>query len=69
MTMSSPKVVRSTLTLLLEVLFEGEVTWGKVSDCFVYCLVKVSYMCNLIYVEDLELMFKKRKAEILLEKT
>ncbi|CAG5118274.1 unnamed protein product, partial [Candidula unifasciata] len=34
MTMSSAKVVRTTLTSLLTVLFEGDITWGKVVSMF-----------------------------------
>ncbi|BFZ06680.1 hypothetical protein BsWGS_09719 [Bradybaena similaris] len=34
MTMSSPKVVRTTLTSLLTVLFESGITWGKVVSMF-----------------------------------
>lgn len=34
LTMSSTKIVRTTLTLFLQVLFEGVITWGKVVSMF-----------------------------------
>uniref|UniRef100_A0A182YU05 Bcl-2 Bcl-2 homology region 1-3 domain-containing protein n=1 Tax=Biomphalaria glabrata TaxID=6526 RepID=A0A182YU05_BIOGL len=34
MTMSSVKIVRTTLSLFLEILFEGSITWGKVVSMF-----------------------------------